>query len=153
MASSILFPPSLLTGDGIVGTGWLAWIAWPMSMGNGGGISIVFSFSCQRSWGRSLGIDSSTASWNLLHPSATVLCPFKIMVWPAATFLTATTKLTQKTITSTSLTFISISIINTCTNIINSSDIVTPKLMVIVQRNIRPSYGERATIMLSMQVH
>ena len=91
----ILISPSLLTGDGIAGTGWLAWVAWPMSMGDRGGIGIVFSFSCQRSWGRSPGIDLSTTSLNILHPSATILCPSKIMVGPAATFLMATTKLTQ----------------------------------------------------------
>ena len=68
--------PSLLTGDGIAGTGWLAWVAWPMSMGDGDGIGIVFSFNCQRSWGRSPGIDSSTTSTNILHPSASLM-PFQ----------------------------------------------------------------------------
>ena len=93
-------------------------------MGNGGGIGMVFSLSCQRSWGSSLGIDSLTISSNILHPLATVLCPSESIVWPAATFLTATTKFTVNTFSSTSSTFYSISIINTCTNILNSSDMI-----------------------------
>ena len=35
---------------------------------------------------------------------------------------------------------------------IPSSVIVTPKLMVFVKRNIKPSYGEQAAIMPSTQV-
>ena len=82
-----------------------------MSMGDGGGVGVVFSFNCLRSWGRSPGIDSSTTSLNILHPSATVLCPSKIILWPDATFLMATTILTQNTFSSTCSTFIWLSII------------------------------------------
>ena len=123
--NGLLIPPTLLTGERIDGSDcWLAWVPWPRSMGNGVGISIVFSFSCWRTWGRSLGIDSLTASSNILHPSATVLCPSDIMVWPAATFLIATTKFTLNKFSSTSSTFISISIIKTSTNIINLSHMI-----------------------------
>ena len=95
--------------DSIAGTGWVCAVAWPMSMGDGGGVGIVFFFNCLRSWGKSLGIDSSIASLNILHPSATVLCPSAIILWPDAIFLMATTILTQNTFSLTCLTFISLS--------------------------------------------
>ena len=60
-----------------------------------------------------LSLDLSTTSSNILHPSATVLCPSDIIMWPAATFFTTTTECTVNTFSSTSSTFISMIIINT----------------------------------------
>ena len=119
---------SIFTGDSIAGTGWVYAVAWRMSMGDGGGVGVVFSFNCLRSWGKSPGIDSSTASLIILHPSATVLCPSVIILWPDATFLMATTILTQNTFSLTCSTFIWLSkttgTVLYCTKIIDSFDMI-----------------------------
>ena len=75
----------------------------PTSMGDDCGsggvwVGVVFPFSCRRRSGRSLG----PASSNNCHPSTTAAWPWVTNLWPAATFLTATTK---KIISSTCSTY------------------------------------------------
>ena len=67
-------PPSFLTGDGVggVGDGWT--FIWGGGV-PGGGVGVVIPLSDHSNCGRSPSPAALTASLNMPHPSAIILCP------------------------------------------------------------------------------